>query len=124
MGDAINGRRFDSALGSKGILMPLVYDDVPGSWGPQSEGWPETSYSIGKFLLCSKADVVPYGSYVVVGTKHISGGKYDYSEAVIRIETEALKQKLEAAHHGMFIQCRSHIIEELGLVLDKLSRPA
>jgi hypothetical protein len=79
--------------------MPLAYDDIPGSWGQMSEGWPETPYTPAKWLLCTKADIVPYGSYVVVGAKQRpfrfadpeARGGYDYSEAVIRVETEALK---------------------------------
>lgn len=102
--------------------MPLVYDDVPGSWGTQSNGWPETPYSVGKWLLCTKAQVVPYGSYVVVGSKMVNG-REDCTEAVIRVETPALKAKLEAAHHGLFVECRKHIIDELGLVYEKLARP-
>lgn len=79
--------------------MPLVYDDVPGSWGPQSKGWPETPYTMGKWLLCTQANVVPYGRYVHVG-------------GVIRVETEELKRKLDAAYTGMFVECRALLLEE------------
>lgn len=89
--------------------MPLQYDDVPGSWGTHSTGWPETPYSIGKWLLCTKALVIPYGSYVVVGAK--GPHPYDYSDAVIRVETEAFKKKLEDAHRGMFVECK-HLLKE------------
>lgn len=81
--------------------MPLTYDDEPGSWGRHSVGWPETPYSVSKWLLCSRAMVVPYGSYVRV-------------DDVIRIETQALKEHLEKAHQGLFGDCRALLIEELG----------
>ena len=49
--------------------MPLVYDDIPGSWGKLSKGWPftyENAYEKYVFLnkLSPKARPVPYGSYV------------------------------------------------------------
>jgi len=81
--------------------MPLQYDDEPGSWGRASEGWPETPYTIGKWLLCTKAEVVPYGSYVLMNFK--DGG-------TIRVETEALKRKLETAYKGMFVDCRGLLL--------------
>lgn len=86
--------------------------DEPGSWGRLSEGWPSTPYNTAKWLLCTQAEVVPYGQYVVVGAKqkpfrqydrHATGG-YDYSEAVIRVATEELKAKLEKAYDGLFIR--------------------
>lgn len=86
--------------------MPLIYDDIPGSWGPASEGWPETPYTIGKWLLCTKAHLVPYGSYVAVSPNYPS-----YEDAMIRIENEHLKQKLEEAYDGMFVKCR-HLLKE------------
>lgn len=52
--------------------MPLIYDDEPGSWGRQSEGWP-TLYCADEnevrraYIACTKGNVVPYGSYVCVG---------------------------------------------------------
>ncbi len=96
--------------------MPLVYDDVPGSWGTMSEGWPSTPYTMGKLLLCTKASVVPYGSYVVVGnTKKLTEAGnymgYDYSKAVIRVENQSLLDKLEAAYRGMFVECRDLLIK-------------
>jgi hypothetical protein len=86
--------------------MPLTYDDIPGSWGTQSEGWPETPYTIGKWLLCTKAHVVPYGSYVTIAPNYP-----DYKDAVIRIENENLKQKLEESYDGMFVKCR-HLLKK------------
>lgn len=80
-------------------LMPLLYDDIPGSWGKQSESWPEVNYTMGKWLLCTKALVVPYGSYVKVGDK-------------IRIETKELAIKLEETYIGMFVECRRLLILE------------
>lgn len=101
--------------------MPLAYDDEPGSWGRMSEGWPETPYTPGKLLLCTKAGIVPYGSYVVVGSKlnerrhqwDTTTPRYDYSEAVIRVETEALKQRLEEIHHEMFEVCHRMMVDEV-----------
>lgn len=78
--------------------------DEPGSWGRLSEGWPSTPYTVGKFLLCSKASVVPYGQYVVVGAK--GAYPYDYSQAVIRCATTELRDKLANAYDEMFIKCR------------------
>lgn len=96
--------------------------DEPGSWGRLSEGWPETPYTPAKWLLCTKAEVVPYGQYVVMGAKQkpyrpydaFARGGYDYSNSVIRVASEELKTKLEKAYEGMFVECRDMIGEELG----------
>lgn len=72
-------------------LVGQAYDE-PGSWGRLSEGWPETPHTPGKFLLCTKAEVVPYGSYVVIQPNYPSD-----KDAVIRLESEALKNKLVTA---------------------------
>lgn len=101
--------------------MPLAYDDVPGSWGHQSEGWPETPWTPGKLLLCTKAEIVPYGSYVIVGAKRnerkhkwdTETPTYDYSEAMIRVESEALKQRLEKVYHEMFEVCHDLMVDEV-----------
>lgn len=95
--------------------MPLEYDNVDGSWGSQSEGWPSTPYTAGKLLLCTKAHVVPYGSYVVVGAKPIHGpgeafAGYDYRNAVIRCETIELRNKLEQVHQDIFITGRAALM--------------
>lgn len=74
--------------------------DEDGSWGRMSEGWPETDYNTAKWLLCTKAEVVPYGSYVVVGGK-------------IRVASEQLKLKLEKAFEGMFVECRSILLQHM-----------
>lgn len=64
--------------------MPLAYDDIPGSWGRQSEGWPaiefatDTEQTIARSLVITN-NLVPYGSYVTVGK-------------TLRVETEAYKQ--------------------------------
>lgn len=84
--------------------------DEDGSWGRLSEGWPETPYTPGKFLLCTKAAIVPYGKYVVVGAK--GNHPYDYSEAVIRCATKALRDRLEEVYHNMFVECHRYIVEE------------
>ncbi len=50
--------------------MPLAYDDEPGSWGRQSEGWPETSDRVHDkqvFLAKLTTPPVPLGSYVCMG---------------------------------------------------------
>lgn len=100
--------------------------DEPGSWGRLSEGWPSTPYTAGKFLLCTKAGVVPYGSYVVVGAKRVDPAPhtapwmkapsehpyYDYSDALIRCETEELRDRLEEVHRQMFVICRGHFLSE------------
>ena len=80
----------------------------PGSWGRLSEGWPETPYTPGKWLLCTKADVVPYGSYVCIQPNYPSD-----AGAVIRVASEELKKRLDEAYREMFIICRTHIVEEL-----------
>jgi hypothetical protein len=72
--------------------------DEPGSWGRLSEGWPETPYNTAKWLLCTKAEVVPYGQYVVVGD-------------VIRVASEELKRKLEEAYRGMFVECAEILLQ-------------
>lgn len=97
--------------------------DEDGSWGRMSEGWPETPYTPGKMLLCTKAHVVPYGQYVVVGTvqREVSRGLgewnrysyYDYSNAKIRVASEELKNKLEVAYNEMFVVCRRYIEADL-----------
>lgn len=101
--------------------MPLTYDDTPGSWGMQSEGWPSTPYTMGKWLLCTKADIVPYGSYVVVGVEREEfphahwwepSYRYDYSKAVIRCETEKFRDRLEAVYNDLFVKCRKDLLEE------------
>lgn len=101
--------------------MPLQYDDEPGSWGRQSEGWPETPYTMGKWLLCTKTKIVPYGSYVVVGVERVEHPNahrwepsyhYDYSKAFIRVETYELKKRLEDAYQGLFVECRRLLLKE------------
>lgn len=48
--------------------MPLKYDDVPGSWRRQSDGWPAIYDPDGKArALAIEHGLVPYGSYVSVG---------------------------------------------------------
>lgn len=95
--------------------------DEPGSWGRLSEGWPETPYNTAKWLLCTKANVVPYGQYVVCGAKQrpfchyddSARGGYDYSEAVIRVATPELLAKLEKAYEGMFVECREILFQHM-----------
>ena len=87
--------------------MPCTYDDIPGSWGTQSEGWPETPYTIGKWLLCTKAKVVPYGSYVKMTPNYPSD-----EGAVIRVENEEAKAWLEHVYDEMFVRCRHLLAAE------------
>ena len=87
--------------------MPLTYDDGDGSWGPLSRGWPETPYTIGKWLLCTKAGVVPYGSYVKIAPNYPSD-----EGAYLRIETEAMKARLEQVYDEMFVRCRHLLVKE------------
>lgn len=82
--------------------MPLEYDDIPGSWGVQSEGWPSTPCTIGKWLLCTKAGVVPYGSYVRVDDD-------------LRVETKELLERLNKAYDEIFIKCRHLLIDDPAL---------
>lgn len=101
--------------------MPLTYDDEPGSWGRHSEGWPETTYTMGKWLLCTKAAIVPYGSFVVMqpnygkdrspGDTRFDRERKDAIGAVIRCETEALRDKLDQVYYEMFIKC-GHLLRE------------
>jgi len=84
--------------------MPLAQNDIEGSWGKLSIGWPETPYTIEKWLLCTKAEVVPYGSYVAMQPNYPS-----HDGAVIRVETQELLQKLERAYKGMFVEC-AHLL--------------
>lgn len=66
--------------------MPLIYDDIPGSWGTYSRGWPalrcaNEAEANRAFVACSKENAVPYGSYVLVGND-------------LRVETEELLDQL------------------------------
>lgn len=65
--------------------MPCVYDDVPGSWGQQSKGWPQIHDPEDKArMLVIKTDLVPYGSYVTVG-------------GYLRLETQEYVEKVKKA---------------------------
>ena len=65
--------------------MPLVYDDVPGSWGKQSEGWPAIHDPDGTTRgLVIQNKLVPYGSYVTVDDE-------------LRLETSEYVAKVRAA---------------------------
>jgi hypothetical protein len=66
--------------------MPLTYDDIPGSWGIYSAEWPSLQCTNKieadrAFVACTKESVIPYGSYVLVGTS-------------LRVETNEMLQKL------------------------------
>lgn len=88
--------------------MPLPYDDIPGSWGVYSKNWPFLTFSCEDaadraFIACTKAKVVPYGSYV----------KYD--DVIIRLETEELKNKLAVwlveCSYESYDELRDHFID-------------
>ena len=94
--------------------------DEPGSWGRLSNGWPSTPYTPAKFLLCTKANIVPYGQYVVVGNEYTwphkrqqDGSWYDYSHAEIRCASVDLRDKLESVYNEMFVKCRVTIEQDL-----------
>lgn len=78
-------------------LVGKAYDEG-GSWGRLSEGWTSTPYTIGKWLLCTKAQVIPYGSYVSV-------------DGVIRVQNQKMLNTLEEVHRGMFVDCL-HLLED------------
>ena len=64
----------------------LTYDDVPGSWGVYSKGWPSLvciseEDAERASIACTKGKVVPYGSYVKVGNQ-------------LRVETPQLLEEL------------------------------
>lgn len=68
--------------------MSLEYDDIPGSWGTYSEGWPgmvckDQQEADRAFVACSREKVVPYGSYVMVGL-------------TLRVESDEYLPKLKA----------------------------
>lgn len=91
-------------MSRKPNLQELADYDVDGSWGPASEGWPETPYTNEKWSLCVKGSIFEYGEYVVVGGKYTypykrqpDGSWYDYSDAVIRCATVEQRDELEQA---------------------------
>ena len=99
--------------------MPLVPDDTPGSWEVQSADWPSTPYTMGKWLLCTKAAIVPYGCYVLSGVEYTyphqrqpDGTWYDHSKAVIRCESWRMVARLEEVYNEMFVTCRHLLIAE------------
>ena len=83
--------------------MPLQYDDIPGSWGQASKGWPRytalnSDWAERAFIACSKEYVVPYGSYVAVGldirvenldylaklTEHMATARVEDTDEIVR----------------------------------------
>lgn len=65
--------------------MPCVYDDIPGSWGDQSKGWPSIVDPDGiARRMVIEQKLVPYGSYVTVG-------------AQLRLETHEYVDKVRKA---------------------------
>lgn len=66
--------------------MSLTYDDIPGSWGIYSQNWPKlrcgNKHEADRaFVACTKENLVPYGSYVLMGND-------------LRVENEQLLEKL------------------------------
>lgn len=67
--------------------MPLTYDDIPGSWGVYSQGWPSTyEHAHAKYVFANKSHVIPYGSYVLMDS--------DTDRPYLRVETTELLGKL------------------------------
>jgi len=103
--------------------MPLAYNDIPGSWGTYSEGWPyircETEdESKRAFIACTKTNLVPYGSYVVVDEVRLPFGvrpsKPEHYVRHLRFETEELKARvvkfLAETPHKTYDALREHFI--------------
>lgn len=85
--------------------MPLTYDDIPGSWGHYSTGWPffrarDEAHARRAFVACTKECVVPYGSYVMVGLD-------------IRVETQGLLDKLTAHMRTARIEDTDEIVRRV-----------
>lgn len=68
--------------------MPLTYDDVPGSWGVYSQGWPSTfEHAHAKWVFANKSNkLIPYGSYVLMDS--------DKERPHLRVESQELLDKL------------------------------
>lgn len=68
-----------------------IYDE-DGSWGRLSEGWPEiTEHAYEKYVFCNMTGVVPYGSYVFMGTGNpLHTGR----EGKLRVVDEASVKRL------------------------------
>jgi hypothetical protein len=70
--------------------MPLTYDDIPGSWGVYSRGWPEIKGDVAfdMYVFANCYISIPYGSYVLMSQR----GKYGDKETCLRVEYEHLAQ--------------------------------
>lgn len=80
--------------------MPLEYADVPGSWGYLSRGWPKLTLPTDDeanraYIACTKARIVPYGSYVMVG-RELRCEREQYVYALARYLTESPYRTYEA----------------------------
>ena len=102
--------------------MPLKYDDIPGSWGTYSTEWPKLVFATSDeasraFIACTKAHVVPYGSYVLNDdTRYPRQWKDGKPTIELRVETIPLRDKLEeylyASPYKTYEALRAHYIEE------------
>jgi hypothetical protein len=102
--------------------MPLQYDDVPGSWGTGSREWPALVFPTSDlarraYIACTKANVVPYGSYVLMDdTNYPRQWKNGKATTELRIETIPLRDKLEeylyASPYKTYEDLRDHYIKE------------
>jgi hypothetical protein len=70
-----------------------------------SEGWFETSYSPGKFVLLELTGIVPKNSYVVM--------RRGDGVLLILVETEELLTKLDRLYRLMFSTYRASIRDEV-----------
>jgi hypothetical protein len=66
--------------------MPLVYDEVPGSWGEYSKDWPKIEFKTEEearvaYVLCHRVAKIPFGSYVL-------------ADFELRLETEAYADRV------------------------------
>jgi hypothetical protein len=93
--------------------MPLKYDDIPGSWGVYSRGWPSLNFASDDdmwraYIACSKAKIVPYGSYVLMD-----------KQRELRVETEEMKSKLAVylaeSPHKTYAELSDHF-KSIGLI--------
>lgn len=93
--------------------MPLVYDDIPGSWGMYSVHWPKLSFATEEeakwaYIACTKTNLVPYGSYVLVAG-------YGSPVNELRIENDELLSKLSEflaeTPHKTYDTLRQHFID-------------
>lgn len=102
--------------------MPLQYDDIPGSWGTYSQKWPalrcgNDAEAQRAYVACSKENLVPYGSYVLVGND-------------LRVENEELLERLidgiatspHATYHDVMVHYSSEYRSQYKYVMSLKGR--